>query len=40
MPPGKTQEKFIDECIEIHGDFYDYSETKYVNVRTKVTIIC
>jgi hypothetical protein len=34
----------LDEVIvrfrEVHGDKYDYSLVKYVNRRTKVTIIC
>lgn len=34
----------ISDCIErfrgIHGDKYDYSKMKYINIRTKVCIIC
>lgn len=33
-------EVFIDRCNEIHNNKYDYSETVYVNKRTKVKIIC
>ena len=33
-------EEFIKRAKEIHGDKYDYSKTKYINARTKVTIIC
>lgn len=35
-----TTDDFIKECKKIHGDLYDYSITKYVNVRTKVKVIC
>jgi len=31
---------FIDRAKEIHGDKYDYSLTNYINIRTKVTIMC
>jgi hypothetical protein len=31
---------FIDSSIEIHGDKYDYSLVNYINLRTKVIIIC
>lgn len=36
----KTQEQFIKEAIEIHGDKYDYSQVKYVDSWTPVAIIC
>lgn len=36
----KTQEQFIKEAREIHGDKYDYSQVKYVDSWTPVTIIC
>ena len=35
-----TTEEFIARAKEVHGDKYDYSKVKYVNARTKVTIIC
>lgn len=35
-----TQEEFILKCKENHGDRYDYSISKYVNIRQKVKIIC
>ena len=35
-----TTEEFIKRAKEIHGDKYDYSETNFVNWRTKVKIIC
>lgn len=40
MAKLKTKEEFIDDAKKIHGDKYDYSKVKYVNKRTKVTIIC
>jgi len=36
----KTQEQFIAEAKEIHGDKYDYSKVNYINNITNVTIIC
>ena len=35
-----TQEEFINNCIEKHGDFYDYSLVEYKNISSKVSIIC
>ena len=40
MPKKLTQEEFINKCIEIHGDKYDYSDTIYINANTKATFIC
>jgi len=36
----RTTEEFIKEAREVHGDKYDYSKVNFVNVRTKVCIIC
>ena len=33
-------EDFIERSRAVHGNRYDYSQTVYVNNRTKVTIIC
>ena len=33
-------EEFIEKARKIHGNKYDYSKVKYVNVNTKVCIIC
>lgn len=35
-----TLDMFIQKSKNVHGDIYDYSKVKYVNQRTKVTIIC
>ena len=35
-----NRQNFIHDSKEIHGDRYDYSEVKYVNQITKVTLIC
>lgn len=35
-----TAEEFIQKARAKHGDKYDYSQVKYVNTATKVTIIC
>ena len=31
---------FIEKCISIHGNKYDYSKVNYINSKTKVKIIC
>ena len=36
----KSNEKFIEEAIVIHGDKYNYSLVDYKNNRTKIIIIC
>jgi hypothetical protein len=36
----KTTEQFIQDAVKVHGDRYDYSDVKYVNDKTKVTISC
>lgn len=40
MAKRKTQEEFINQVKEIHGNRYDYSKVEYVNDKTKVCIIC
>ena len=37
---SKTQDQFIKEAKEIHGDKYDYSQAKYVDSWSPVAIIC
>lgn len=36
----KLLNNFIEKCMKIHGDKYDYSLVKYTNNKTKVKIIC
>ena len=36
----KTQEQFVEECKNIHGDKYDYSKVRYINNKSKVCIVC
>jgi hypothetical protein len=35
-----TQEEFINKCSFKHNNKYDYSKTKYNNLRTNIIIIC
>ena len=35
-----TIEEFIIKATEVHGDYYDYSEVKYINRNKKVKINC
>lgn len=36
----KTTEEFIYESKLKHGEYYDYSETKYINAKTKIVVKC
>ena len=40
MVVDKTQEEFIQQAKEIHGDKYDYSKVEYKNTNEKVIIVC
>lgn len=35
-----TTEEFIEKANKIHDNKYDYSQSKYINKRTKIKIIC
>jgi len=32
--------KYIEDCIKIHGNKYDYSLVNYVNTKQKISVIC
>lgn len=36
----RTTEEFIEDATKVHGDKYDYTLSEYVNLETKVKIIC
>ena len=36
----KTREQFIEDCKKVHGDRYDYSDTRYLGDAKKVQICC
>lgn len=36
----KTTASFIQEAKSVHGDIFDYSQTEYVGIFSKVKIIC
>ena len=36
----KTQEEFLKECEQVHGNKYNYSKTNYKDALAKVIIIC
>ena len=36
----KTNECFIKDAKEVHGDKYDYSKVEYINANNKVCIVC
>lgn len=35
-----TTEEAIEKCKKVHGEKYDYSETKYINSKTPLAIKC
>ena len=35
-----TLEQFITKAKQVHNNKYDYSKVKYINAKTKVSIIC
>jgi Zn finger protein HypA/HybF involved in hydrogenase expression len=35
-----TNNEFINQAKQVHGDKYDYSKVNYINAKTKVSIIC
>lgn len=35
-----TLENFIEKARRVHGNKYDYSKSEYVNIATKIRIIC
>jgi hypothetical protein len=40
IKPRISTEKFISECNVIHGNFYDYSKTKYTGAHNYIDIVC
>lgn len=40
MPKKLTLSDFISRAINLYGDRYDYSKTKFINTQSKVCIIC
>lgn len=39
-PNNSKSQQFINKAKEVHGDFYGYDKTLFVNTRTKVVITC
>ena len=39
-PRTMSRNEFIDRCVAVHGDRYDYSKLIYINYKTPVEIIC
>lgn len=40
MPKRKSQEEFLKQIKDVHGDKFDYSKVVYVNTETKVELKC
>lgn len=35
-----SNEEFLEKCINIHGNVFDYSKTIYTGIKSKIEIIC
>ena len=40
MAKNLTTDEFVKRALSIHNGKYDYSKVKYINKRTKITIVC
>jgi hypothetical protein len=40
MPAKLTTETFLKRAVAVHGDKYDYSESKYINSTTSLSVVC
>lgn len=40
MAIKKTQQQFLQDCIDKHGTRYDYTKAYYTSANNKITIIC
>lgn len=40
MPIKLTKEEFLKRAISIHSNAYDYTRTKFINIRSKITVNC
>lgn len=36
----KTKDKFVEDCVRLHGDKFSYEDSDYVNCHVKVKIKC
>ena len=35
-----TLDKFVEQAKEVHGNKYDYSKAVYIDMHTKIIVIC
>lgn len=35
-----SQEQFLEKVKSVHGDTYDYTDTIYINMKTKIRVVC
>jgi hypothetical protein len=40
MPAKLTQKEFLKRIKKIHGDEYNYDKVNYINMHTKIIIVC
>ena len=40
MRKTNTQDEFIIQAKQIYGNTYDYSNIEYINIHSKIKIIC
>jgi hypothetical protein len=37
---NSSKQKFLEKAIDVHGNFYNYAQTNYIDCYTKVKIVC
>lgn len=35
-----SEQEFLEKCVNVHGDTYDYSKVEYINISEHIIIIC
>lgn len=40
MPVKLSKEEFLKRAINVHSNAYDYTKTKFINIRSKITVNC
>lgn len=40
MPVKLSKEEFLKRAISVHSNAYDYTKTKFINIRSKITVNC
>lgn len=35
-----SKEEFLEHAISVHNNVYDYTKTKFINIRSEITVNC